>query len=143
MATSVPPSEVERQRCIDLDAVRRHWARNARLLPNFKLFREPELWAAVSLGIDALVRNSRPGTIQIQLKACYDRLVGGSLVKWEDVLGVAEYVYQHAISRPDEFDFRSTPATPRIDTVMIDDDLDGPGLAWRSGSGKIGAPTTF
>lgn len=140
MATSVPPSELERQRCVDLDAVRRYWTHNARQLPNSKLFRDPELQAAVALGIEALVRNSRPGTIQIQLKACYDRLMGTSLVNWEQVLDVAEHVYGNAIGRPEISAF-SSDWRARPDTLMLEGDVDALRSACRLGrrSGYAGS----
>jgi hypothetical protein len=96
MASANPWADGEREVCVDRDAVHRYWARNIRKLPNFELFQESELRAAVALGIEAVVRNSRPSLIQSQLKQCFDRLAGGSLLGWETVLQIAEHVYEQA-----------------------------------------------
>lgn len=96
MATAAPWTESDRQRYVDADAQRRYWMKHAEQLPGAELFEEGELQAAIALGIEAMLRHSRPSTIQGQLKACYQRLVRAPLVDWAQVLEVAEHVYLHA-----------------------------------------------
>lgn len=96
MATAAAWTESDRQRYVDADAERRYWLKHAEQLPGAELFEESELQAAIALGIEAMLRHSRPSTIQGQLKACYERLVRAPLVDWAQVLEVAEHVYLHA-----------------------------------------------
>lgn len=96
MASTKPWTEGERESCVDIEAERAYWMQHRHRLPNFHLFKDEELAAAISLGLEALLRHSRPGTIQAQLKVCYGRLTGASLPGWESVLEVAEHVYSHA-----------------------------------------------
>jgi hypothetical protein len=96
MATAAAWTESDRQRYVDADAERRYWMKHSAQLPGAELFEDSELQAAIALGIEAMLRHSRPSTIQGQLKACYERMVRAPLVDWAQVLEVAEHVYRHA-----------------------------------------------
>lgn len=88
--------EGQRQRFVDVEAVRSFWADNVNILPNANLLNHAELCSAIAIGVEAVLRNSRPAAIQVELKACYDRMISESFASWEHVLDVAEYVYAHA-----------------------------------------------
>lgn len=85
----------QRQRFVDVEAVRAFWADHVHVLPKANLLSDEELASAVAIGVEAILRNSRPSVIQSELKACYDRMVGESIASWEHVLETAEYVYAH------------------------------------------------
>lgn len=90
------PMDGQRQRFVDMEAVRAFWAEHTRVLPRAHLLNAEEFAAAIAIGVESILRNARPSTIQLELKSCYDRMLGKSIASWEHVLDIAEFVYKHA-----------------------------------------------